>query len=167
MKEDHLKSSPTRSSALLFAQALLLGWNFGPWSSPEQHHNCMSAWPCIPLSHFLTSRFDLDPVSSPWSCLVSLGPWLTMVTEPSSWSWLNFRPASLLWTWLAAQIPVWSWLPSLHLLCLSCLGSVGRSRCWDHCLYLLCCLPLALSSLLLMEKCLSKGDAWQARVLKS
>lgn len=168
MKEEDLKSRPIRSFALLFAQALLLAWSFWPWSSPEQHHNYMPAWPCIPLTQLLTSGLDLESVSSLWTCLVSLDPWLTMVTEPSSWPWRNFRPASLLWICLATQTLVWSWLPSLDLLCLSCLGTVGLGPCCrGHCPYLLCHLLLAPSSPLLMEKCLSKGTAWRAWVLKS
>lgn len=158
------KEAPSGTSML--PQMLLSGWGFCPGSSPEQHYSYMPA--CGHVSHWpgpwlpgLILNLSLHYELSWWS----LDPWLTMVTKPNIWLWLNLRPVSLLWACLVAQTLGWSWLPSLD--CLPCLGTVGLGPCWwGHCPCLPCCLLLAPSSSSLMEQCLSKGTAWQASLLK-
>jgi len=158
-RKETWKQVSSGAVALPFAQALVLGWGFCAWATNTTAvcgHVCH--WPGPWLSG-LTLNLFLHYGLARWS----LDPLLTMVTKPNSWRWLNLRPASLLQICLATWTLGWSWLPSLDLLWLPCLGTVGLNPCWGGhcpclpwCLLLGPCLPwcllLAPNSFSLMEQ---------------
>lgn len=103
-----------------------------------------------------TSGFDLELVFSLHTCLAIMRP----LADHGHWAQCltltYLRPASWLQTCLATRTLGWSWLPSLDLLCLPCLGTAGLGPCgWGHCHCLPCCLLLA--HLLLQSNALARA----------
>lgn len=141
VKEEDLKRSPTRGFHTTFCSGVAFRLRLLPvvltWATLQLGH--VSHWPS-PWLPGLTLNLSLQ-YELAWR---TLDPWLTTVTKPNSWLWLNLRPASLLQMCLVTQTPGWSWLPSLDLLCLPCLGTVGLDTVPPHFVYswLLAHLPL-------------------------
>lgn len=127
VKEEDLKRSHTRDFCTLFCSSIALRLRVLPfvltWVT-LQLQVCM--WPCIPLSWSLTSWFDPEPVSSLQSCPAIIRP---LADHGHQVQFLTL--SSDLPHWLATWTAGWSSLPSLDLLCLPCLGTVGLGPCGE------------------------------------